>query len=358
MSNSSKEYAKAGVDIDLAGRLLDDVKPELKEATRPEVLGGIGAFGGLFDISKLKVEDPVLVASTDGVGTKVKLAFDSGLNDGIGYDIVNHCCNDIAVMGAEPLFFLDYYATGKLDDKSYTAVLRGLARACKAANCALLGGETAEMPGFYKEGEYDLVGTIVGVVSKSRILTGEAVRPGDRIIGLGSSGLHTNGYSLGRKIIFDKLQHKPEEKLPGSTETFAEAMLHPHVNYSPLLQSLFRNFNNNKSFTEREDNAVFAACHITGGGFTGNIPRILPKNCDAIIRTESWKKLPIFEYYIEKGGVSYEELYEVFNMGVGMVLIVSPEKFEAVYNHCANSEHRVWEIGEVVEGSGTVQLQQ
>jgi len=352
----SKQYTSAGVDIDLAGKLLGSVKGSLSKATRPEVLGSVGGFGGLFDLSGFRMREPVLVSSTDGVGTKVKVAFDSGKNEGIGHDIVNHCCNDIAVSGAEPLMFLDYYATGKLDGKVYRSVLRGIAKACQAANCALIGGETAEMPGFYPGGEYDLVGTIVGIVEKKRIVSGAAIRPGDKIVGLASSGLHTNGFSLARRIFFEQLNLKLTDKLPGSRLNLATALLKPHTNYSTLLQELYRKFNQGKRGGQRKGNAITGAAHITGGGFTGNIPRILPKGCGAVIDTSSWSRPPLFKVLEETGGVEFDELFEVFNMGIGLVLTVNGSFADVICQSCRSLGHRASIIGEVIKGDGNVKM--
>ena len=355
-ASAPKAYAQAGVDIALAERSLEKVKPMLREATRPEVLGGIGGFGGLFDISRTRLKQPVLVSSTDGVGTKLKVAHMSGLHEGVGTDIVNHCLNDIAVCGAEPLYFLDYYGTGKLDPKIYATVLGSIAKACKEANCALIGGETAEMPGLYSGSEFDLVGTIVGVVDRRKILTGGGVRPGDQLIGLASSGLHTNGFSLARKILFDNLGHKPGDKLPGTRTTVAKALLAPHTNYSNVLLGALKKFNKGADYSKRAGNGVLAAAHITGGGFTGNIPRILPDNVDAVVDTTAWELPPLFRYLADKGGVSFEELYEVFNMGVGMVLVVAPEVAEKILIHINAQGVAAWNIGCIIEGEKKVQL--
>lgn len=353
----NKAYAEAGVDIDAAERLLDQAKPELKKATRPEALGAIGGFGGLFDISRVKAKRPVLVSSTDGVGTKLKVAFMTGRHENIGADIVNHCCNDIAVCGAEPLYFLDYMGMGKLSPEVYPVVLKSLAKACRKANVALLGGETAEMPGFYAAGEYDLVGTIVGVVDKKKILTGEKVKPGDVILGLASNGLHTNGYSLARKVFFEQLGMAPKEPLPGTQRELGYHLLRPHVNYAPALLELLGKFNKGTSAAARKDNAILAAAHITGGGFTGNIPRTLPEGCGAAIDTRAWKRPPVFDFLAEKSGVSFEELHEVFNMGIGLTLTVKKDSAEAVLKAAKKLGHKAWAIGEVTKGAREVFLE-
>lgn len=343
-------YAAAGVNIALGDTVKSGLKKTLATASRPEVLAAVGGFGGLFDLSKLKIKNPVLVSSVDGVGTKLKLAFQTGRHEIVGQDIVNHCVNDIAVMGAEPLFFLDYIGLGKLDTKVFDKLISGMKKACQAANCALIGGETAQMPGFYQPGEYDLVGCIIGIVEKKRILSGAAVKPGDLILGLPSSGLHTNGYSLARKIIFEKLKHKITDKLPGSKQTFADALLQPHLNYSPLTRSLTKEFNHGPSH-KRKPNAIHALCHITGGGFSGNLPRVLPPGLGAKIYHGTWPTLPIFDYLTQKGGVTFEELHEVFNMGIGMTLIVTPDQALNIQDAALTQGHPSYIIGEVTKGT-------
>ncbi len=358
-ASKTKAYAQAGVDIALADRLLAKVKPALKAAKRKESLGSIGGFGGLFDISKITKTHPhpVLVSSTDSVGTKVKAASMAGNYRHLGADIVNHCANDVAVCGAEPLYFLDYYATGKLEEHSYVTLLRGLAKACQAGNIALVGGETAELPGVYVENEFDLVGTIVGVVDKPKILTGEPIRPGDVIVGLGSSGLHTNGFSLARKILFSQMGLSPEDNLPGTKIKVSDALLKPHVNYAPFLLAAQAKLNSSPKAAQRKGNQFFGAAHLTGGGFTGNIPRVLPEKVDAVIDTAAWKPLPIFQVLAEHGKVEFEELYEVFNMGVGMVVVVDAAAVDATLEIARQFKHRASVVGKIVKGSGAVQLQ-
>lgn len=352
MNKRAKAYAESGVDMARAGQLLRALKPRLGKATRPEVIGALGGFGGLFDFSKTKYKHPVLVSSTDSVGTKVKVASAAGCHTGVGHDIVNHCCNDIAVMGAEPLFFLDYFASAKLDGKIYKAVLNGIAAACEKARCALIGGETAELPGVYHDGEYDLVGTIVGVAEKTRLLSGAPIRPGDRIIGLASNGLHTNGYTLARKIFFDQLKLKPGDNLPGARQTVASALLKPHTNYANALRRLCSEFNRGARSNYRRGNAIFGVAHLTGGGFTGNLPRSLPEGCAAEIDTGSWPKPPVFKVIQEQGGVSSDELYEVFNMGIGLALFVASEASVSIIKRSLNLGHRAFIIGEVIQGRG------
>ena len=340
-----KAYAAAGVDIDLGNQVKSDL-PELLEAThRREVLGKVGGFGGLFALDVKKYKQPVLVSSTDGVGTKLKVAFAAGRHDTVGQDLVNHCVNDIAVLGAEPLFFLDYIGTGRLKPHVFHQLIRGFALACRENNCALIGGETAQMPGFYQKGEYDVSGTIVGVVEKSRMLDGKTIRPGDAIIGIASSGLHTNGYSLARKIFFEKLKWKPHKRPPELRNTIAEELLKIHVSYGPLTQSLLKKFNATST-------VIKGLAHITGGGFVDNIPRILPRRCDAVIRKGTWPVLPIFDLIAQLGRVAEEEMFQVFNMGIGMVVVVAAEKADVALAFIRAQKHSAWIIGEIAKGSG------
>src|SRR5688500_2675181 len=293
-----KAYARAGVDIDLGNKVKATLPQLLASTHRREVLGKVGGFGGLFALDVKRYREPVLVSSVDGVGTKLKIAFAMDRHDTIGQDLVNHCVNDIAVLGAEPLFFLDYLGTGKLEPKVFTEIVRGFARACTENNCSLIGGETAQMPGFYQAGEYDVSGTIVGVVEKSRMLDGKQIKPGDAVIGIASSGLHTNGYSLARKIFFEDLGLKPKTKVKEFGNTLGDELLKVHVSYGPLVQKLVRKFN-----PVGKERGVKGLAHITGGGFVDNIPRVLPRNCDVVIRRGSWEMLPIFKMIEEKGGV-------------------------------------------------------
>ena len=355
MAKRQKAYAQAGVDIALADKLLDRVKPFLKRARRPESLGSIGGFGGFFDISRLKHKHPVLVSSTDSVGTKVTAAKVTGIYANLGADIVNHCANDVAVCGAEPLYFLDYYATGKLN-ANYVTLLKGLAKACEAGNIALVGGETAELPGVYTEGECDLVGTIVGVVDKAKILTAEAIRPGDVLVGLASSCLHTNGFALARKILFSDLKLKGGDPLPGFRQKTGKALMQAHVNYSGFIGAALARFNKGRRAAQRRENSVYGLAHITGGGFTGNIPRILPGNCDAIVDTNAWKPLPLFHVLTADGRVDFEEAYEVFNMGIGLVAVCSATSAGSFVKLAGEHGHKAHVIGEVVKGTGSVQL--
>ncbi len=370
-----KAYARAGVDIDLGNKVKATLPQLLASTHRREVLGKVGGFGGLFALDLKKYREPVLVSSVDGVGTKLKIAFAMDKHDTIGADLVNHCVNDIAVLGAEPLFFLDYLGTGKLEPHVFTEIIKGFARACAENNCALIGGETAQMPGFYQKGEYDVSGTIVGVVEKSKMLNGQkTVKRGDVVIGIESSGLHTNGYSLGRKIFFEQLKLKPTSRVPGLKGTIGEELLKVHISYGPLVQGMLVKFNRvgqASSLSPSQKNkdrleacpTVKAFAHITGGGFVDNIPRVLPKDCDVAIRKGSWDMLPIFQIIEQKSGVPDEELYQVFNMGIGMVAIVSADKADAVLKFIRAStlrsaatedgqKHKAWLIGEVVKGKG------
>jgi len=357
-----KAYARAGVDIDLGNRVKATL-PQLLAAThRKEVLGKVGGFGGLFALDLREHTEPVLVSSVDGVGTKLKIAFAMNRHDTIGQDLVNHCVNDIAVLGAEPLFFLDYLGTGKLEPHVFTDIIKGFAKACAENGCALIGGETAQMPGFYQAGEYDVSGTIVGVVERSRMLEGKSIRPGDAIIGLASSGLHTNGYSLARKILFEQIKLKPGSRVTGLAGTVGEELLKVHVSYGNLVQKLIKKFNRdarrgrNRASKTKSDIVIKGLAHITGGGFADNIPRVLPKNCDVVIRKGSWPILPIFELLQAKGGVPESELYQVFNMGIGMVVFVPRDRSAEILKCIQKSGQRAWEIGEVKKGKGDVEV--
>jgi len=305
-----KAYARAGVDVDLGSRLKRRIQQLVTQTHGPQVLGKIGGFGGLFRVQFSGMRDSILVASIDGVGTKLKIAFALNRHDTIGADLVNHCVNDIAVLGARPLFFLDYIGCEKLEPRVFGQLIRGLSRACRAAGCALIGGETAQMPGMYRKGEYDLAGCMVGVVDRAKIIDGSKIKPGDVILGLASNGLHTNGYSLARKILFEKMRLKPSSKIDNLPGTIGEELLRVHKNYQPLLTKVPRGM-------------IKGLAHITGGGLIDNLPRILPKKCDAIIETRSWRVPHIFRILQRNGDVDLAEMYQVFNMGIGMVAIVS-----------------------------------
>jgi phosphoribosylformylglycinamidine cyclo-ligase len=284
------------------------------------------------------MRDPVLVASMDGVGTKLKIAFAMNKHDTVGADLVNHCVDDIAVLGARPLFFLDYIGCERLEPRVFQQLLRGLSRACRAADCALLGGETAQMPGMYRTGEYDLAGCIVGVVDQTNIIDGSTIKPGDVVLGLDSNGLHTNGYSLARKILFEKMRLKPGSPLPGSTIAVGEELLRVHKNYQPLLKKV-------------PAGMINGLAHITGGGLIDNLPRILPSNCDAVIETKSWRVPNIFEILQQNGNVDPREMYQVFNMGIGMVAIVAEGNTPS-----AMSILKAKRIGRIEPGTGKVRL--
>ena len=345
-----KAYAAAGVDIDLGNQVKATLPQLLASTHRREVLGKVGGFGGLFALDLKKYRQPILVSSVDGVGTKLKIAFMLDRHDTIGADLVNHCVNDIAVLGAEPLFFLDYLGTGKLEPHVFTDVIKGFARACAANHCALIGGETAQMPGFYQPGEYDVSGTIVGVVEKSRMLNGQkTIKRGDIVIGIESSGLHTNGYSLARRIFFEQLGLQPSSRLPGLAGTLGAELLKEHISYGPLVQKLLAKFNPRAAGSPQ---SVRAFAHITGGGFVDNIPRVLPKALDVVIKKGTWDMLPIFQLIAEKSGVPQDGLYQVFNMGIGMVSIVSADQAKAILKFIHAQKHHAWIIGEVVKGTG------
>src|SRR5262250_1186542 len=307
-----KAYARAGVDVDLANKLKRDIGTFVRQTHGPQVLGNIGGFGGLFRAKFPGIRKPVLVASVDGVGTKLKIAFAMNKHDTVGADLVNHCVNDIAVFGARPLFFLDYIGCEKLEPRVFEQLIRGFARACRAAGCALLGGETAQMPGMYRNGEYDLAGCIVGVVDRAKIIDGSKIKPGDVVLGLASNGLHTNGYSLARRILFEKMRLKLNSRLAGSTITLGKELLRVHKNYQPLPAQV-------------PVGVIKGLAHITGGGLVDNLPRTLPSNCDAVIETKSWRVPNVFQILQENGNVDLSEMYQVFNMGIGMAVVVTEE---------------------------------
>ena len=333
-----KAYARAGVDVDLGNKLKRQIQSLVGQTHGPQVLGKIGGFGGLFRASFPGMRDPVLVSSTDSVGTKLKIAFAMDKHDTVGADLVNHCVNDIAVVGARPLFFLDYIGCEKLEARMFNQLLRGLARACRTANCALIGGETAQLGDLYRKGEYDLVGCIVGVVDRKEIIDGSKVRPGDAILGLPSNGLHTNGYSLARKILFDKMKLKLSSHLPRSTTVVGHELLRVHRNYQPLL-------------AKAPPGMIKGLAHITGGGLIDNLPRVLPKNCDATIETKSWRPPQIFPVLRAGGKIDRKEMYQVFNMGIGMVAIVSERDAKR-----AMSILKAKRIGRIERGRGKTKL--
>lgn len=330
-------YADAGVDIDKADNLVDAIKKIAKKTRRTGVMGEIGGFGGLFSLNTANMERPVLVSSTDGVGTKLKIAFLMNRHDTVGIDLVAMCVNDIAVQGARPLFFLDYLATGKLKTGMVTNIIKGIGQGCIHADCALIGGETAEMPGFYRDNEYDLAGFAVGIVDNSKIVDGSEIRPGHRIIGIASSGLHSNGYSLVRKICFDVLGLKVDSHVPELGKTLGEELITPTRIYSETIQSLVR------------DLPIQGLAHITGGGIMDNIVRVIPQACGIAINKGSWDIPPIFPFLQEAGNVDENEMMRTFNNGVGLVAVVPEEKTQEVLNRLTGSGEKAWAIGEVTK---------
>ncbi len=338
MTKKGKAYARAGVDVDLGNKLKHGIQSLVRQTHGPQVLGKIGGFGGLFRASFPGTRDPVLVASVDGIGTKLKIAFAMDKHDTVGVDLVNHCVNDIAVLGARPLFFLDYIGCERLEPRVFQQFLRGLSRACRGAGCALLGGETAQMPGMYRKGEYDLAGCIVGVVDRTKIIDGSKIKPGDVVLGLASNGLHTNGYSLARKILFEKMHLKPSSRLPGSTIEVGEELLRVHKNYQRMLAKV-------------PVGVIKGLAHITGGGLIDNLPRILPSNCDAVIETKSWRVPRIFQILQKNGNVDSQEMYQVFNMGIGMVAVVAERNAPSTM-----SVLKAKRIGRIEPGTGRVRL--
>lgn len=332
-------YERAGVSIDAGNESTRRIKKHVKDTHNKDVLANIGSFGGLFRFDKKRFKDPVLVASTDGVGTKLKLAYWTGRHDTVGQDLVNHCVNDILVQGAKPLFFLDYFGTSKLDPGSFEMLVKGLAKACKENDCALLGGETAELPGLYRKDEYDLASCIVGAVEKSRLITGKSIKEGDRIIGLPSSGLHTNGYSLALKSLDAKKNLKRRYRGVGILKN---SLMKIHKSYLKPVSKVL----------DRVD--VKGMAHITGGGLIENIPRILPKDLDASIKKGSWNVQQIFRLIQKKGKVAEEEMHRVFNMGIGYVLIVAKKDTHKTMSLLAKERPRL--IGEIVKGEGRAVL--
>ena len=334
-----KAYARAGVDVDLGNKVKANIPKLVKSANRPEVLGKVGGFGGLFLATFPKMREPVLVSSIDGVGTKLKIAVLMNRHDTIGEDLVNHCVNDIAVLGAEPLFFLDYMASERLEPHRFQQLITGMIRGCKKAGCSLIGGETAQMPGIYHGSDYDLVGTIVGVVDRKKIIDGKSIRPGDAIIGLPSSGLHTNGYSLAREILFNQLGCSLGSHTGGLRAPLGEELLRTHINYLPAIRKV------------RAVATIKGIAHITGGGLVDNIPRVLPDNVDAEIQLGSWTVSPLFKLLADAARIEPYELHQVFNMGIGMVFVVA-EKDAAKVAKLAKGKI----IGRIVKGSRKVTL--
>jgi len=337
-NKKKKAYARAGVDVDLGNLVKRRIQARVKSTHGPEVLGKIGGFGGLFAPNFSGMREPVLVASVDSVGTKLKVAFALDRHDTVGADMVNHCVNDIAVLGARPLFFLDYIGAAKLEPRVFAELLSGLTKGCKQAGCALIGGETAQLPGMYRKGEYDLAGCIVGVVERSRMIDGSKIKPGDVVLGLPSNGLHTNGYSLARRILFETMRLSPASKIAGLKHSLGTELLRVHRNYQPLLAQL-------------PAGTIHGLAHITGGGLIDNPPRVLPKDCDAVIQTKSWRVPAIFEYLQRRGKVDPTEMYQVFNMGIGMVAMVAEKNAEVTARRL-----KAKRIGRIERGRGRTRL--
>jgi phosphoribosylformylglycinamidine cyclo-ligase len=330
-------YADAGVDIDKANKLVDAIGEIAKQTARAGVMSDIGGFGGLFSLNLANLERPVLVSSTDGVGTKLKIAFMLDKHDTVGIDLVAMCVNDIIVQGAKPLFFLDYLSMGKLDNQRATDVIKGIAQGCKQAQCALLGGETAEMPGFYQTNEYDLAGFVVGVVDNSKIIDGTEIRVGHKLVGIASSGLHSNGYSLVRKICFEVLKLKVDQHVPELGKTIGEELLSPTKIYAATISGLLK------------DLPIHGIAHITGGGISDNIVRIVPQACSILIRDESWDIPPIFPFLQQAGNISAKEMARTFNMGIGMILVVPDYAVMDIMQRIEAMNEQAYMIGEILD---------
>jgi phosphoribosylformylglycinamidine cyclo-ligase len=338
-------YRDAGVDIDAANRATEKIKELARGTFNARTLSEIGSFGGMFDGAFPEMRQPVLVASADGVGTKLKIAFATGIHNTVGRDLVNHCTNDILVQGARPLFFLDYIATGKLAPETVASIVEGIANGCRENGAALLGGETAEMPGFYADGEYDVAGFIVGVVDRERVIDGHAITPGDVVLGLPSVGLHTNGYSLARKLFFEVAGYTPDTSLPELSETIGAALLKSHVSYLRPLEGLLAS------------GKIKGLAHITGGGLLENIPRILPAGTSVQITRGSWPGLPIFEIMQRMGNIEEAEMYRTFNMGIGMVVVCAEADAPKIKNHVESTGEACYEIGLVNAGARNVVIE-
>ena len=333
------DYKSAGVDIDAGNEAVRRIRALARSTFTPGVLSEIGSFGGLFQLEPGRFREPVLVASADGVGTKLKVAFLAGKHNTVGVDLVNHCVNDILMQGAEPLFFLDYLSTGRLSPEVAESIVGGMASACRDNGCALLGGETAEMPGFYGDGEYDLAGFIVGVVDRNRLINGRTIAIGDVLVGVPSSGLHTNGYSLARRIAFDQLGLTVDRHIPELGRTLGEAFLEPHRSYLPLIRPLL------------DGGRIKGMAHITGGGITDNLPRILPHGTAAVVDAASWQVPPLFRWLRQSGRVPVDDMMRTFNMGIGLIIVAAREKAEQLIDELAargGRDARV--IGEIVPG--------
>lgn len=337
MGDTKITYKDAGVDIDAGNTFVKMIKPLVKATSRPEVLADIGGFGGLFSLNMGKYKHPVLVSGTDGVGTKLKVAFMANRHDTIGIDLVAMCVNDIIVQGAEPLFFLDYLATAKLDPEKATSIIKGVSDGCIQAGCALIGGETAEMPGFYTGEEYDMAGFAVGVVEREKIIDGSSITVGNHLIGLSSSGLHSNGFSLARKVIIEHMGLGIDDEIPGLGKTVADELLTPTRIYVRSVMNLLRDFN------------ISGLAHITGGGLLENIPRVLPNGCKAVVRKDSWQVPEIFKLIQKGGNIDETEMFRTFNCGIGMVLVVPEREAEDVMIRLSGLNETAFHIGEVVK---------
>jgi phosphoribosylformylglycinamidine cyclo-ligase len=337
-------YAQAGVDVKAGEETVERIKQLARSTFGPNVLSEIGSFGGFYKLPVGEMAQPVLVSSADGVGTKLKLAFMTGKHDTVGEDLVNHCVNDILVHGARGLFFLDYIATGKLDPATVADIVTGLARGCRQAGMALIGGETAEMPDFYQAGEYDIAGFIVGMVDQKKVINGSTIRVGDVCIGLASNGLHTNGYSLARKAAFDIAKHQPDDRVPELKMTIAEALMKVHRCYAPIIFPLLEKFE------------IHGMAHITGGGLPGNLNRILPEGCDAAIQKSSWPVPPIFAYLGRVGNLDQTDIYSAFNMGIGYVLVVPTSEADSIMKSLAGVGESAYRIGTIIPGEKKVRL--
>jgi phosphoribosylformylglycinamidine cyclo-ligase len=337
------DYKASGVDIDAGNETVRRIKSLARSTFTPAVLSDLGSFGALFRFDRARYEEPVLVSSADGVGTKLKVAFMTGRHDTVGADLVNHCVNDILVQGAEPLFFLDYLATGRLAPDVAEQVIAGVARGCRENGCALVGGETAEMPGFYADGEYDIAGFIVGVVERASVIDGRTIVPGDVLLALPSAGLHTNGYSLARRVFFEAAGWKADTFVPELGATIGDALLAPHRSYLRLVRPLI------------DRGLVKGLAHITGGGLTENVPRTLPEGCAADVDLQAWPVPPIFRLLQTRGAIAPEEMFRAFNMGVGMVIVCAPRDAQRAINMAAMAgEPNAFRLGFVVSGDRTV----
>ncbi len=347
---SSISYADAGVSIDNANLAVAKIREYARSTFNERTLTEIGSFGGMFSAAFPQMAEPILVASADGVGTKLKLAFETGIHNTVGADLVNHCVNDILVQGARPLFFLDYFATGKLEPDVTASVVEGMARACRENGCGRLGGETAEMPSMYADGEYDLAGFIVGVVDKPKVIDGKSITPGDAVLGIPSTGLQTNGYSLARKLFFEVGGYTPDSYIDELGTTVGEALLATHASFLPQIGPLL----DEVSQAEGSEGSplIKGLVHITGGGFLENIPRILPEGVSVEINRGTWPELPIFGLMQRLGNVDEKEMFRTFNMGIGMLVVCPLEDRAAVQNHFGNC----YEIGKVVTGNKIISI--